>query len=73
MSAVLLLIQRGTDATVEAATRALTNLLCDSEPAAAAAATAGAVALLVAMLGCGRDALAQVRAVVTVCSSAVCW
>ena len=59
--ALLLLIQRGTDATVEAATRALANLLCDSEPAAAAAADSGAVALLVAMLRCGRDAIAQAR------------
>lgn len=58
--ALLLLIQRGVDATVEAATRALTNLLCDSEPAAAAAAATGAVTLLVLMLGCGRDALCQV-------------
>ena len=65
--ALLLLMQRGTDSTVEAATRALTNLLCDSEPAAAAAAASGAVALLVAMRGCGREALAQART----CSNAV--
>lgn len=60
MPALLLLIQRGTDATVEAATRALANVLCDSESAAASAAASGAVALLVAMLRCGREALAQV-------------
>ena len=58
--ALLLLIQRGTDATVEAATRCLANVMCDSEPTAAAAADAGAIAMLVVMLRCGRDCLAQV-------------
>ena len=58
--ALLLLIQRGTDATVEAATRCLANVMCDSEPTAAAAAESGAIAMLVAMLRCGRDCLAQV-------------
>ncbi|KAK9797019.1 hypothetical protein WJX73_007524 [Symbiochloris irregularis] len=60
--ALLLLIQRGTDATVEAATRCLANVICDSEMSSAAAATAGAVAMLVAMLRCGRDCLEQVAA-----------
>lgn len=60
--ALLLLIQRGTDATVEAATRCLANVICDSEMSSAAAATAGAVAMLVAMLRCGRDCLEQVCA-----------